>query len=231
VARISKVLLAVAVIAAPLLKPMFAQDFDWDFDENSRLNTNLGFPVTVPVGSTSELTTLGTGVVAGAGYNFNQHHAFVGEFMWNWLYPTDASLSPLQGALQSSELNGHSNLFVLTANYRFELRGRIFGTYLIGGGGLYYRNASLTQAVTPAAGTPCTQVWQWWGFRCSSGTVVVSQTRSGFSSAVFGGNAGIGFTIHVGEPRYRLYFEGRYHYAPDENFTLRFIPITVGIRF
>ena len=226
----SRVLLLATVIATAFVKPLFAQ-FEPEFDEDSKLNTNLGFPVTVPVGSTSELMTLGTGVVAGAGYNFNKYHAFVGEFTWNWLYPADASLSPLQAALQSSDLNGHSNLFVLTANYRFELRGKIFGTYLIGGGGLYYRNASLTQAVTPAAGTPCAQAWQWWGFHCSSGTVVINQTRSSFSSSIFGGNAGVGLTIHVGEPRYRLYIEARYHYAPDTNFNLRFIPITTGIRF
>lgn len=203
-----------------------------EYDENSKLNTNLGFPVTVPVGQTSELAKLGTGIVAGVGYNFNHNNAFVGEFMWNWLYPTDASLTPLRTALQTTDLNGHSNLYVLTGNYRLETRGKRFGVYLIGGGGLYYRNASLSKTITPPAGTPCTAVWTWWGFSCSSGTVIVAQTHSSFSSAVFGGNAGAGFTVKVGdEARYRLYFEARYHYAPTSDVTIRLIPITTGIRF
>lgn len=202
-----------------------------EFDENSKVNTNLGLPFTVPVGRASDVAWLGTGITTGAGYNFNQHHAFVGEFMWNWLYPTDGSLAPLRQALGSNELNGHSNLFVLTGNYRFEVRGQRFGGYFIGGPGLYYRNADLTTNVTPLPGTACTPIWQWWGYRCSSGVVIVSQSSS-FASAVLGGNAGVGFTINVGEPRYRLYFEARYHYAPFGNNTaMRFIPITTGIRF
>jgi hypothetical protein len=224
--RANRVLLTIAVVTATLSHPLFAQDFD----EDSKLNTNLGLPVTVPLSTMSNFTNLGTGVTAGAGYNFNQYNAFVGEFMWNWLYPTDQSLAPLRTTLPSG-LNGHSNLFALTANYRLEVRGQKFGTYFIGGAGLYYRNASLTQAITPVAGTACTPVWLWWGFRCSSGTVIVNQASTSFSSGTIGGNAGMGFTVKVGEPRYRLYFEARYHYVPGDTFTLRFIPITTGIRF
>lgn len=226
-----RIWVTIALILSPFLSSAFAQ-YEDDFDPDSKLNTNLGFPVTVPVSLTSDLAKLGTGVVVGAGYNFNQHHAFVGEFMWNWIYPTDESLAPLRPATAFGDLNGHSNLFVGTANYRFELRGRHLGTYFIGGGGIYYRNASRTEVVTPAPGTPCTLVWQWWGFRCSSGTVLVQQTSSTFPSAVFGGNAGIGITFNIpGEPRYRMYVEARYHYAPGTPFDLRFIPITTGIRF
>jgi len=103
---------------------------------------------------------------------------------------------------------------------------------LIAGGGIYYRNASLSKTVTPPAGTTCASAWTWWGFTCSSGTVVVATTHTGFSDAVFGGNAGVGFTIKVGDaPRYRLYFEARYHYIPSSTFITRVIPVTTGIRF
>ncbi|HKD81031.1 MAG TPA: hypothetical protein VKH81_15145 [Candidatus Angelobacter sp.] len=203
-----------------------------EYDPDAKLNTNLAFPVIVPVGSTSDFAHLGTGMVVGAGYNFNQHHAFVGEFLWSWLYPTEESLEPLRPGTPTGDLNGHSNLFVLTANYRLEFHRRRFGGYLIGGGGYYYRNASRTEVVTPAAGTPCTAVWQWWGFRCSGGTVIVSQTTSSFPGGLFGGNAGVGFTFAPsGESRYRMYIEGRYHYAPSSTFPLRFIPITIGVRY
>lgn len=223
-----RLLLAATLIAFFWSSPLSGQ---YEYDENSKINTNLGFPVTVPAGNTSEFVTLGTGITAGVGYNFNRYNAFVGEFMWNWLYPTDASLTPLRTALQTSDLNGHSNFYALTANYRLEVRGNRFGAYLIGGAGVYYRNASLSKTVTPPAGTICTPVWIWWGFSCSSGTVIVAQTHTSFTSGVFGGNAGVGVTIKVGEPRYRLYFEARYHYAPSSTFTTRLIPITTGIRF
>jgi len=221
------VFILVTMVGMLPVAPLAAQEFD----ESSRVNTNLGLPFTVPIGTASGVATLGTGVTFGAGYNFNQHHGLVGEFMWNWLYPTGESLAPLRQALGSDQLNGHSNLFVLTGNYRFEMLGHRYGGYFIGGPGLYYRNADLTAHVTPLPGTQCTPVWQWWGYRCSSGVVVASQTSS-FAGAVLGGNVGAGFTINVGEPRYRLYFEVRYHYAPfGNNNTIRFIPITTGIRF
>ncbi len=225
--RLIRVLLTLTFIAAVISLPLTAQEYD----ENSHLNTHLAFPVSVPVGSTSQFVQWGTGVTGGAGYNFNKNNAFVGELMWNWLYPTDQSLSPLRDALAAGGLNGHSNFFAFTANYKFEMRGRKFGGYIIGGPGLYYRNASLSAQVTPAAGTPCTNAWLWWGFDCAGGVVLV-KSHSTFDSSALGGNAGAGFTIKVGpEPRYRLFFEARYHYAPLTNFPVRMIPITTGIRF
>lgn len=215
-----------AVFAGTL--PLPAQEYD----ENSRANTNLAFPVTVPLGQMGKFARLGTGVVTGAGYNFDRHNALIGEFMWNWLYPTEESLTPLRTALQRPDLNGHGNLFTLTANYRLEKRGPVFGAYLIGGGGLYYRNASIVERTgTVPPGTTCVPAWLWWGFSCSSGIVAVSQARTGFSSAVPGWNAGGGFTIQMRESDYRFYFEARYHYAPGSPFAIRMIPITTGIRF
>jgi hypothetical protein len=225
--RARKFLLAIAAVIAPLLNPLFAQELDSD----NKLNSNIGLPVTIPVGSTSDFTHVGTGIVTGAGYNFNRHHAFVGEFMWNWLYPTEESLNPLRPNTPTGNLNGHSNLFVLTANYRLEFGGQRFGGYFIGGVGYYYRNASRTEVVTPPAGTACTPVWQWWGFACSGGTVAVSQTNSSFPGGVMGGNAGTGIILRPsGESHYRIYIEARYHYAPGNTFNLRFIPVTIGIR-
>jgi len=223
-----RVLLSLVVLFALSFGSLCAQELE----ENSKVNTNIAFPITVPVGSTSDFAHLGSGIVIGTGYNFNRHHAFVGEFMWNWLYPTEESLAPLRPAPQKGDLNGHSNLFVFTANYRLEFRRQRFGTYFIAGGGYYYRNASRTETVTPAAGTACTAVWQWWGFTCSGGTVNVNQTSSSFPGGVFGGNAGMGITFGLtNEPRYRMYIEARYHYAPGDTFNLRFIPIMIGARF
>jgi hypothetical protein len=226
--RACKVLLAIAVLIAMPLGSVFAQEIETD----NKLNSHIAFPVIIPVSSTSDFAHVGTGFVTGAGYNFTPHHAFVGEFLWSWLYPTEESLDPIRPATAKGDLNGHSNLFVLTANYRFELRRRGVGTYLIAGAGYYYRNASRTEVVAPLAGTACTPVWRWWGFTCTGGTVDVNQTSSSFPGGVFGGNAGLGLTFTIpNEPHYRMYVEARYHYAPGGTFDLRFIPITIGVRY
>ncbi|HEY7406588.1 MAG TPA: outer membrane beta-barrel protein [Candidatus Angelobacter sp.] len=226
--RARRVLPAVAVLIVASFGSLFAQELETD----NKLNSNIAFPVIVPVGSTSDFAHIGTGFVTGAGYNFTPHQAFVGEFLWSWLYPTEESLDPLRPATAKGDLNGHSNLFVLTANYRLEFRRRGVGTYLIAGAGYYYRNASRTEVVAPPAGTACTPVWRWWGFTCTGGTVDVNQTSSSFPGGAFGGNAGLGLTFTIpNETHYRIYVEARYHYAPGSTFDLRFIPITIGVRY
>jgi hypothetical protein len=203
-----------------------------EFDEYSKLNTNLGMAWSVPVNPTARFVNYGLGVVVvGAGYNINQRHALVGEFMWNSLYPTNEALNPLKVALKSNSVSAHGNLFSATMNYRYELRGHTVGTYFIGGGGLYYRTVHVKKDVVTSNNIACTPVWLWWGFTCSSGTVSTDQTLATNSSAVLGANGGIGITFKVGEPRYRMYLEARYIYAPNRPISTQLIPVTVGIRF
>ena len=226
----AKTAFAILQVAIALSVHLYAQEED--LDEYSKVNTNLGMSWTVPVNPTARFVNYGWGViVAGAGYNFNQRHALVGEFMWNSLYPTNEALNPLRVALNSSSVNAHGQLFALTMNYRYELRGNTVGAYFIGGGGLYYRTTHVTKSVVTSNNTACTPVWLWWGFTCSSGTVSTDQTLATNSSAVLGVNGGIGITFKVGEPRYRMYLEARYHYAPNRPINTQLIPITVGIRF
>lgn len=213
-----------------LLHAQHAQEDD-EFGEDSKLNTNFAMPLTVPVNPTARFTNFGWGFTVGAGYNMSRRNAFVGEFMWNRLYPSSSALAPLRLAIHSHDLNGHGNLFALTANYRFELRGRTVGTYFIGGVGFYYRNASLSQEVVTGTATTCTPEWIFWGFTCTSGTVSSDQTLASAASGAAGGNAGIGITFKVAEPRYRFYVEARYHYAATTPNNTQLIPITFGIRF
>jgi hypothetical protein len=204
---------------------------EYDFDENSRLNTNIAVPVVVPVNPTARFTNFGVGFTAGAGYNMSPRNAFVGEFMWNRLFPSNSAITPLRLALHSRSLKGYGNLLAFTGNYKFELRGKSLGTYFIGGGGFYYRSVTLSQEVVTGTTIACTPEWVFWGFVCSSGVVSSDQTLASTSSAAPGFNAGMGFTIKVGEPRYRLYFEARYHYAATTPANTQLIPITFGIRF
>lgn len=229
--RASLTLIVIFVLTA-WASPLLAQgDDEFGFGEDSKLNTNLGFVVTTPLNPTAQFAKLGYGFVAGAGYNLTKRNAFVGEFMWNWLGASDSALAPIRQVAQDSSITGHGNLYTITGNYRYELRGKTFGAYFIAGGGWYHRNAKLSKPVQTGTATICTPSWLYWGYTCTSGVVTSSQTIASSSSDALGVNGGFGFTIKTGEPRYRAYFEARYHYAPNKNVNTQLIPITIGIRF
>ena len=221
-------ILLVIVFCSGLLH---GQEDDEEFGEDSKLNTNIAMNLTVPLNPLANFANFGWGFAAGAGYNITPRNAIIGEFLWNRIYPSNSALAPLRAALNSRDLHGHSNLFAITANYRFELRGRTAGVYFIGGGGFYYRNTSLSREVVTGTTTVCTRVWLFWGFSCSAGVVSEDQTLASSASGTFGANGGIGITFKVAEPRYRFYIEARYHYAPTTPVSTQFIPITMGIRF
>jgi hypothetical protein len=216
----------VVVIAFPIF--LNAQE---DYGEDSRLNTNMAIPLSVPLNPLAKAVNFGLGTTVGAGYNMSRRNSIVAEFMWNRLLVSSETLAPLRVALHSGDLHGHGNLYAFTANYRFELRGHSLGTYFIAGGGFYYRNANLSQHVVTGTQTSCTREWLFFGFTCTNGTVSSDQTLASAASGTLGANGGIGFTVKVGEPRYRLYFEARYHYAPTTRINTQIIPITMGIRF
>jgi hypothetical protein len=199
-------------------------------DSYEKLNSSLGVAVSTPLNPTSQFVRTGWGAVAGAGYNFNSRHSVIGEFMWSRFYGTASGLQPLS-AISSSSISGNSNVYSLTGNYRFELAGKVFRPYFIGGGGLYYRVASLSKPLTSGTNTSCTPSWVWWGFNCTSGIVTANQTITSESSNAFGVNGGVGFTMRVGEPPYRMYVESRYHYAPNRNISTQFLMVAVGIRY
>jgi len=200
-------------------------------DDDPNFTDNIGLTTSLPLHPMSQFMSSGLGVNVGAGYNFDRRNALVGEFMWNWLYPSDAALQPIRVAAQSPNIGGHGNLFALTANYKFELRGKVLGAYLIGGGGLYHRTTSLTKEIPSGASITCQPVWIWWGYSCSAGLVTTNVTFAKYASSAFGANAGIGFTIRVGDAPYRFYVESRYHYAPTKNISTQVVAFTFGFRY
>ena len=218
----------VLVILLTPLQPLQAQD---DCGDECKLNANLAGVINVPVNSTAQAVGTGWGTVVGVGYNFNRSQAVIGEFLWNRVYSSDMGLQPLKATVQPNNLSGNADLYSITGNYRFELRGRLLGTYFIGGGGWYYRDTNLSKAVTASPGTICTTAWLWWGFTCVSGTVTADQTVWSSGSRAWGGNGGMGLTVRVGEAPYRLYSEARYHYAPTRNVNTEFITVAFGIRY
>lgn len=221
----SSVLLVIALGPTQILQ---AQD---ECSEECKANTNLAMIISVPVNPTAQVVGTGWGIVGGAGYNFNQRHAAIGEFMWTRVYPTNGALQPLQTVLQSKDLRGNTDLYALTGNYRFELHGRVLGTYFIGGGGWYFRNTWLSKEVSSGSGNVCTPAWRWFGYSCTAGIVNANQPPVVSSSNSLGANAGIGFTARVGAAPYRVYTEARYHYVPTRNMSTQIIVVTLGIRY
>ena len=198
----------IVILMIALLPPQLLHA-QGDCGNECKVNTNLAMIINVPVNSTAEVVGTGWGAVAGVGYNFTPRNAVIGEFLWNRVSSSNGSLEPLQAAVPSSNLSGSANLYALTGNYRFQLRGRLLGTYLIGGGGWYFRGTHLSSEITVGPGTVCTTAWLWWGFTCASGTVTAGQTLESSSSSAWGTNVGMGFTVRVGEAPYRLYTEAR----------------------
>lgn len=229
--EVKTVFLLGTFLALSSTQPLWAQ-LESPCEDHCKINTNLAGIVNAPLNPTAALVTVGWGGVAGMGYNFNKRHAIIGEFMWNRVYPDVNSLQLLRTVLENSNLNAFTDFYVLTGNYRFEQRGQFFGTYFIGGGGLYVRYAHLSQSVTVGGfGTPCTQTWLWWGFNCASGIVSASQTLASATSSALGGNAGGGMTFRVGGAPYRIYAEARYHYAPTRNINTQFVTVALGLRY
>jgi Outer membrane protein beta-barrel domain len=223
---LSRLSLMASLLMLICVRPVGAQGLG---DQDSeKINSSLGIAVAVPVKPTSDLASLGWGVTAGVGYNFNRYHSLIGEFMWNRLYSTSGA--NISGSTGESS-GGTSGIYSVTGNYRFELRGRKFGTYLIGGGGWYYRHNDLDSHVAVNSGTSCTPSLVWWGATCTSGTVTSNQTLSSYGVGALGANAGLGFTWKVNEPSYRFYVESRYHYAPTNNINTQFVNCTIGIRY
>jgi hypothetical protein len=205
-----------------------AQD---EYGYETKFNLSAGTVISVPLNPSSQFVNIGWGLTSGAGYSFSRKHAVIGEFMWNKLYPTDAALQPVLVAFNKPQVGAYSNLFAITGNYRYELRGKALGMYLIGGGGWYHRNGKVTQQVSIGAGVTCDPAWIWWGYSCKSGTVTTGVTPANYSSSALGVNGGIGFTVRVGEAPYRFYVESRYHYAPTKTINTQLMDITIGIRY
>lgn len=200
-------------------------------EDNPSITSSLGMPLSAPLNPTHQYAGFGLGVSAGVGYNINQRNAFIGEFMWNWLFASDAALQPIKIALQSPNVSGHGNVFAFTANYRLELRGRTGGIYFIGGPGWIYRTASLSRSIPAGTPIPCNPIWLWWGYNCAEGPVITNTTEVHSNAGALGVNGGIGFTVRTGEAPYRAYVESRYYFAPTGSVSTKLLTVTVGIRY
>jgi hypothetical protein len=217
--------LVVFLIAAACGRDARAQE-----GENSKITTNIGMGVSVPLNPTGRFVNNSVNFVVGVGYNVDKHkrHSIIGQFMWSGLSPDREAFLPIRAIDGFQRISGSSNLFTLTGNYRYQHQWKVFGLYFIGGGGMYSRQASLSRRVDVGLATVCQPIWNWWGYSCVSGIVSQDRTLISTGSTVFGGNGGVGFTIKITDDGYKFYVESRYHYAPTRGIATTLIPITLG---
>jgi len=226
-----KVKVTVVAVCLCLLAIPHAAFGQEENNDNPTITSSAAVSASAPVGSLSQFSNAGLGLDFSGGYNFTRRHAVMAEFMWNWLYATGSSLQPVRDVLQTNRVGGHGNLIAITAEYKYELRGRSLGAYLIGGTGLYHREAQLTKQIPTGTPIPCrpVSVWLWWGYVCGNATT--STTLASSSAEALGVNGGIGFTVRTGEAPYRWFVECRYHYAPTKNINTQLVTFNIGVRY
>ena len=86
---ICKTAIACLLVVAAFPTFLNAQD---DFGDNSRLNTNMAIPLSVPLNPLAKSVNFGLGTTVGAGYNMSRRNAIVAEFMWNRLFVSSETL-------------------------------------------------------------------------------------------------------------------------------------------
>jgi hypothetical protein len=103
--------------------------------------------------------------------------------------------------------------------------------YVIGGGGWYYRYASVDKNYVVPPNTVCQPIYGWWGYGCDPSGFVFSSTVAYKGTSVGGVNGGVGFTIAIGDSPWKFYTEARYHHAFNSTISTNVLPVTLGIRF
>ena len=216
-----RILISLGSLSVAWILPLTAQDYP-------KLNFNLGGGISTPLNPTGKYVGVNGNFVVGGGYNIDKSNSIIGEFMWSGLPPNRFVLHPVNAPF------GNINLYTLTANYRYHadrIAGSRFGLYLIGGGGWYYRYATVDKNYVVPPQTVCDPVYVWWGYGCDSSGYVYTATVAYQGSSAGGVNAGAGFTIRFGDSGWKFYMEGRYHYAWSNRIPTTLVPVTFGFRF
>lgn len=231
-----RLLIVILMFTASRAVAVHGQDF-------SKVNLHIGGGIGATTGQTGKFAGLSGAFQIGAGPNLNAHNSLVGEFMWQGLPPNSNALAAIVNPLcggnvtitcavnLSQNFGTSSNLYVLTANYMYHREGHVYGFYLIGGGGWYYRHLEL-QNYTVVPGTICEPVWNWWGYACQAGFVTTSNTLATKGVSSGGVNGGAGITFKVTSSGFRLFMEARYHYSPQGGrVSTHIVPVMFGIRW
>jgi hypothetical protein len=215
-----KIVVVAALLAVAVVAPVCGESY-------GRLAVDLGGGVSNPVGQAGRYAGTSGTITTGVGYNFDDHHAVIAEFMWAGLPPSVSVQHSVNGPLAKV------NLYTITANYRYKIdkiRGSHFGVYAIGGGGWYYRYTSINGGYVVPVRTACQPVYEWWGYVCSPDGFVDAPSMTYKFLSAGGVNAGVGVTLRLGESNWKVYAESRYHYA-FSRIPTTVVLMTFGLRF
>lgn len=219
-----QILCSIGLLSAIGLVSMTGQDVE----DLKGLNFNAGGGLSMPVNPTARYFGVNGNAVTGVGANFNKNNSIEGDFLWSGLSPSLSLVHPINTP------TGNVNLFSLTGNYRFHV-DRIgesaFGAYVIGGGGWYYRHTSINKNYLVPPLTVCQPVYNWWGYACDTNGYVQSVTIASHGTSAGGLNAGVGFTVRIGDMGWKFFVESRYHYAWSNYLPTTLIPVSFGFRF
>jgi hypothetical protein len=194
------------------------------------ISFNVGGTLSLPVSQTADLFDPGAGFTAGISFFPVPAVGVQAEYMFSY-YNMEGDVLAGTGLDGNMTMQyGDLNLVV-----RPITRSR-FGFYIVGGPGIYHRNAEVSQFEGVGAASYCDP----WLFFCYPTAVPVSSVIGSQSSTDFGLNGGIG-AYAVLAPPLRLYLEARYHYIWGPSFTTptggerssdgQFIPIVLGLAF
>ena len=216
-----RILLPIGLLGVAWLIPAQAQELQ-------QLTFAIGGGISAPLNPTSRYVGVSGNFVTGVGVNINKNNSIEGDFMWSGLPPSLSVLHPINAP------SGSMNLYTVNGDYRFHfdsIGGTIFGAYVIGGGGWYYRYASISKNYVVPPQTVCEPIYYWWGYGCDTSGFVYSATVAYKGTSAAGLNAGAGFTIKLGDKGWKFYAESRYTYAWSNRIPTTLVPVTFGLRF
>jgi hypothetical protein len=132
------------------------------------------------------------------------------------------------GGAPGEVTGGDVNVWGLNASGVWSPFSKNKGLYVLGGVGMYYVDAVLTDEGIVYYPPVC-DPWYWWCYPggVGPGTFVTDHE----SSVEFGWNGGIGFSFEVGMEGAQVYLEARYQSIEMEHRTSDFLPLTIGYRW
>lgn len=220
---VKKIVMSISALSVLWISPLHAQDYT----KFEKFTFSVGGGVSTPLNPTAQFTGISGNFITSAGYRINKRNSINGEFMWSGLPGSVYTIQPIKMPTVAS------SVYFLGANYRYQIDrigGSIFGVYAIVGGGWYYRYITLNQDYVVPPNTVCQPIYTYWGYTCSPGGYVYTDTVARKGTSGGGVNAGFGFSIALGRSM-KFFTEARYHYAFHENIPTTMVPVTLGLRF
>jgi hypothetical protein len=184
-------------------------------------SVDVGGGTSPTTGDISSRLTTGWNVDFRSGYQFNNVVGLFGEVDYHHLGVANQVLQTLQVP------DGNARMWSVTLGptFRFPITPRLDG-YLLGGIGWYRRTVEFIQPTVSVIDV----IDPWWGY---IGPVFVpaNQVLGSVTKDAFGGNAGGGLSLGLGESGAAVFAEVSYHYANTKPTSTAIVPVNFGIRW